>query len=106
HTTILKGDDRVIRRAVAKLHARHAFTFEPRRVGLNQKSADSLVPQRPVTRSKNYRQIRDTAVRDPDFLPVEDVMIAVFSRRSFHACCVRSGIRFRQAVTTDPLTSG
>ena len=75
-------------------------------IGLNQESADPFVLERPVHAGEDNGKVCAEAVGDPDFLAVEDVVIAIFPGGSLHAGGIRTRLRLGQRIAANPLAAG
>src|SRR5258708_30980906 len=75
-------------------------------IRLNDECTDPSMASGAVYTSKNDGDVSAEAVGYPDFLAVQDVIIALFPGCSLYTRYVRTSFWFGQSVAADPITCG
>src|SRR5437868_2441267 len=91
----------MLRCAMTQFLARHRLTLEAGSIRLNDEGADTLVTGRAVATGKYDSDMGARAVRNPDFLAVQDVAIPLLACAGLHTCCIGTGVRFGQGIAAN-----
>ncbi len=75
-------------------------------IRLNDECTDASMASGAVYTGKNDGDVSAEAVGYPDFLAIQDVIIALFPGCSLYTRYVRTNFWFGQSVAADPITCG
>src|SRR5262245_23450297 len=96
---------RVIRCAMPQLFPWHLLAPKSRRISGDDKCTDTLVPQREIDTGKCNRDVCNSAVRNPDFLAIQDVAVIFFASSGLQTPRIRSRFRLAEAVAPNPFST-